>query len=234
MPDDHRFSAGGSTSGLRGPINVTPNVAATTAAALNAERAALRLKKSLLRVRREPLLNTQAVEAPLAYSDFYTPKKAGGSSGKQVQNTLTFNASGWKGTFTVGTNLTDSRAGDPSDGESFEPINSFGSPHPPSTRQRTTSKHHTKAVQLKKSPSIPGPGTASGVIAPAVAPAPTGFSWGPLPSVAPKSTLPFDVRQGGGGGGGLPFPLTGLSAPKTSSVPSLSGSWVTDGFGVKK
>ena len=41
------------------PYNVTPDVAVTTAATLNAERSAQRLKKPLLTVRVEPLLNIQ-------------------------------------------------------------------------------------------------------------------------------------------------------------------------------
>ena len=46
------------------PYNVTPDVAATTAAALNAERSAQRPKKALLAVRKEPLLNTKAASTP--------------------------------------------------------------------------------------------------------------------------------------------------------------------------
>lgn len=51
-------------------FTVTPNVAATTAAALNAERSARRLKNALLRVRKEPLLNVKASTAPTAPVDF--------------------------------------------------------------------------------------------------------------------------------------------------------------------
>ncbi|TFK27125.1 hypothetical protein FA15DRAFT_692647 [Coprinopsis marcescibilis] len=63
----------------RQPYNVTPNVAAVTAAALNAERSAQRLKKALLAARKEPLLNVQVTKAappPVAFSTpFSTPKK---------------------------------------------------------------------------------------------------------------------------------------------------------------
>lgn len=51
-------------SGSGRPYNVTPDVAVTTAAALNAERSAQRLKKALLAVRKEPLLNTKATSVP--------------------------------------------------------------------------------------------------------------------------------------------------------------------------
>ncbi|KAF8199687.1 hypothetical protein BJ912DRAFT_922074 [Pholiota molesta] len=61
--------------GNRQPSDITQNVAAITAAALNAERAASRLKKALLSVRSEPLLNTKVSTAPSAPVDFATPKK---------------------------------------------------------------------------------------------------------------------------------------------------------------
>lgn len=250
LPDDHRssLSSGGSISGLRGPINVTPNVAATTAAALNAERAAQRLKKSLLRARDEPLLNKQAVDAPLAYTDFKTPQKLGSSSSSATHKgsttaTMSFDTPGWKGTFTLGTSTLGS-LGSPSpvagpseeeDEEStaFEPIDSFGSAQPLMARHRGATKHHTKAVQLKKAPNPTGAGALS--TASPSGSGPSGFSWGPLPNIAPKSTLSSDVRLGtGGSGGGLPFPLTGLSSSKPSPASSLSSSWVTDGFSLKK
>ncbi|KAF8882536.1 hypothetical protein BD779DRAFT_918412, partial [Infundibulicybe gibba] len=61
----------------RRPYNVTPHVAITTAAALNAERSAQRLKRALLVVRTEPLLNTAAaVRAAQTPVEFMTPKKS--------------------------------------------------------------------------------------------------------------------------------------------------------------
>ena len=60
-------------SGSERPYNVTPDVAVTTAAALNAERSAQRLKKALLAVRKEPLLNTKAASTPNIR--FMTPQK---------------------------------------------------------------------------------------------------------------------------------------------------------------
>ncbi|KAF7317019.1 hypothetical protein HMN09_00436300 [Mycena chlorophos] len=58
------------------PVNVTPDVAVTTAAALNAERSAHKLKRALLAARKQPLLNTQAASAPPAPVAFKTPVKA--------------------------------------------------------------------------------------------------------------------------------------------------------------
>lgn len=59
--------------------DVTPNVAATTAAALNAERFAHKLKDALLKVRQEPLLNTTASVAPVAPKAFEAIQKPGGA-----------------------------------------------------------------------------------------------------------------------------------------------------------
>ena len=44
----------------RSPFTMTPHVATSTAASLNAERSALKLKRALI-VRKEPLLNTSAL-----------------------------------------------------------------------------------------------------------------------------------------------------------------------------
>ncbi|KAH9038586.1 hypothetical protein EDB84DRAFT_1437153, partial [Lactarius hengduanensis] len=60
---------------VRRPLDVTPHVASTTAAALNAEQSAHRLKEALLAVRTEPLLNTQAAHAKPAPRAFDTPQK---------------------------------------------------------------------------------------------------------------------------------------------------------------
>lgn len=59
------------------PFNVTNPVAITTAAALNAERSAQKLKHALLATRKEPLLNTTAVSAPAPPTAFKTPQKLG-------------------------------------------------------------------------------------------------------------------------------------------------------------
>lgn len=59
------------------PLNVTPSVAVTTAAALNAERSAARLKRALLAARPEPLLNKTASRAPAPPAVFQTPQKPG-------------------------------------------------------------------------------------------------------------------------------------------------------------
>ncbi|KAF7306316.1 hypothetical protein MIND_00422800 [Mycena indigotica] len=61
--------------GRQRPLNVTPDVAITTAAALNAERSAHNLKRALLGIRKEPLLNTQAASATPPPLSFQTPQR---------------------------------------------------------------------------------------------------------------------------------------------------------------
>ena len=60
---------------VRRTLDVTPHVASATAAALNAEQAAHRLKEALLAVRTEPLRNTEVVHASPARRAFDTPQK---------------------------------------------------------------------------------------------------------------------------------------------------------------
>lgn len=55
-------TSGGDDRGLFSRTQVTPSIAASTAAALNAERNALRLKNALAKVRTKPLKNNTAVE----------------------------------------------------------------------------------------------------------------------------------------------------------------------------
>lgn len=62
---------------VRRPLDVTPHVASTTAAALNAEQAAHHLKKALVAVRPQPLLNTQVANARPAPRAFDTPQRPG-------------------------------------------------------------------------------------------------------------------------------------------------------------
>jgi nucleoporin NUP159 len=120
---------------VRRPLDVTPHVASTTAAALNAEQAARRLKEALLAVRTEPLLNKQAANARPALRVFDTPQKpdvdlasSGGSLGGGLLSTpLTLPP----------LNVSDSTSRGVS----------------PPLGRRTTQKHHAKSVQLKSTPT---------------------------------------------------------------------------------
>jgi len=156
---------------VRRPFDVTPHVASTTAAALNAEQAAHRLKEALLAVRKEPLLNTQAVNATPVPRAFDTPQKpepsaalgssGGSSSGGALSSTTLFAL--------PSLNASDSTS------KSASPPAGVG-------RRVTAQKHHAKSVALKSSPAA---GTA---------PKPT-FDWGPLPGIKPMTTISSDLRS---------------------------------------
>ncbi|KAI9512959.1 hypothetical protein F5148DRAFT_972666 [Russula earlei] len=158
---------------VRRPFDVTPHVASTTAAALNAEQAAHRLKEALLSVRKEPLLNTQAAEAKPAPRAFDTPQKPGaelGSSGGSW--------SGGEGGGLFSTPFTLPRlSASESSSWGTSPLGSVGR-----RGAAQAQKHHAKSVALK---STPAAGSAS-------KPA---FDWGPLPGIKPMTTLSSDLRS---------------------------------------
>ncbi len=148
----------------RRPLDVTPHVASTTAAALNAEQAAHRLKEALLTVRTEPLLNKQAANARPALRVFDTPQKPDadlGSSGGGLNG----------GSFSTPLPLPLPNVSD-STGRGVSP---------PLGRRSTPQKHHSKSVPLKCTP------TAGTTTKPA-------FDWGPLPGIKPMTTISSDLR----------------------------------------
>ena len=155
---------------LRRPLDVTPHVASTTAAALNAEQAAHRLKEALLTVRTQPLLNTQAASAKPAMRVFDTPQKPPdanlGSSG----------ASFGGGIFSSPLALPQLNVSESAGkGASCSPPVGAG-------RRSTTQKYHAKSVALKSTPTA---GTT---------PKPS-FDWGPLPGIKPMTTIASDLRS---------------------------------------
>lgn len=114
---------------------MTPHVASTTAAALNAEQAARRLKEALLAVRTEPLLNKQAVNARPALRVFDTPQKPDtdlASSGGSMSG----------GSFSTPLPLPSLNVSD-SAGRGVSPL----------LGRRTAQKHHAKSVPLKFTPT---------------------------------------------------------------------------------
>lgn len=120
---------------VRRPLDVTPHVASTTAAALNAEQAAHRLKEALLAVRTEPLLNKQAANARPALRAFDTPQKPDvdlASSGGSLDGGL------------LSTPSTLSR---------HNVQDSAGRGVSPLPGRRGTQKHHAKSVPLKSTPT---------------------------------------------------------------------------------
>jgi nucleoporin NUP159 len=151
-----------------------PSVAAVAAAALNAERSAQRLKRSLLSARKEPLFNTSASSA--AYMD--TSTNSVPSKGFEPMTPSAFTT---EPQLAVPFSLPSESDNDfvPL-AESQSPSLSYGS------RRGAGKSKHLKPVALKKSPSP----------APAAAKTPSAFDWGPMPSLnsAPRTTLAFDVR----------------------------------------
>lgn len=180
-------------------VAVTPNVAATTAAALNAERAAQRLKGALLRARKEPLLNKQAVGTVASALEYSSPQKLLGSSESEVS---------WKPPAS-----SDLLATPTWTMPAFQP-QSPGSPTPthPGARRKETTGLGKHAKPIRRPTGSPNSSTTSSP--------PSGFSWGPLPGVAPKTTLSIDLRK--------------KEDEEDSGTQSLSSSWVADGFGIKK
>lgn len=183
---------------------VTPNIAASTAAALNAERSAQKLKKALLSARKEPLLNTKAVDAaPPARED--QARKALLESGSGLDVGAAF-AAGLNGG--IGPSTTQWSA---SPGWSLPPFNldPNASPTAGLTGGRTRGqreKQHAKPIQLHQGAKPPPP------------PPPAGFSWGPVPVIQPKSTISIFAGIGDG-------------KAKVKDEKELGDSWVSDGFG---
>lgn len=141
----------------RRPFSVTPHVAITTAAALNAERSAQKLKKALLAARKAPLLNNKAAQAPPARITFKTPQKIAppdnsGSAFKTPISGPLFSGE------TPQTSLQEWSFPE----DNFNPL-----PSPPTRRGAGRTKKHASNVPLKKSVGSPQ--------------APVSFDWGPLP-----------------------------------------------------
>lgn len=167
-------------SSSRRPLNVTPNVAITTAAALNAERSAQRLKRAMLASRTQPLLNTTATALPVPTS-FQTPQKV-----VVVKPDVKAPDSVFAPPTTPTMNFPPSLAG-----WTPPPLPSeFGSPvlHDPSpSRNRGGTKHHQKPIMLKKNTSPAGPTQQSS----------SPFAWQPVEPIRPVSSLPFSLRPAG-------------------------------------
>ncbi|KAF8274784.1 hypothetical protein EI94DRAFT_1713043 [Lactarius quietus] len=120
---------------VRRPHDVTPHVASTTAAALNAEQSAHRLKEALLSVRTEPLLNTQAAQAKPAPRAFDTPQKP------SVDHAPNVSTSGSSSSL-----FSTPFALPPLSGASSSPPASTG-------RRGNAQKYHSKSVPLKSAPT---------------------------------------------------------------------------------
>ncbi|PIL29894.1 transporter [Ganoderma sinense ZZ0214-1] len=189
---------------------VTPNIAASTAAALNAERSAQKLKKALLSARKQPLLNTKAVDA--------IPQERGGKGQKALQPDFSLNA---EMAFAAGLNsgiTASTSGGEPSTPQWSAPprwslpafnidLNTSPTSGLSGGRSRgQREKQHAKPIQMNQGVKSTLP------------PPPAGFSWGPVPIIQPKTTI--SILAGFGN-------LKG----KGKEENGLSDSWVADDFG---
>ncbi|KAH9943101.1 uncharacterized protein BXZ73DRAFT_40095, partial [Epithele typhae] len=181
--------------GSRVGREVTPNIAASTAAALNAERSAQKLKKVLLAARAKPLLNTTAVDAMPLKRDKAKRRAPmlGAESGADVS-----------AAFFAGLGAGAWGPLPPFEPE-FEPAGA--QPATGLASRNRKQPRHAKPIQTS-GPKPPPP------------PPPSGFSWGPVPVVQPKTTISV---------------FTELSAnrkgkAKAEDPDGLGGSWVADGF----
>jgi len=160
-------------------LEVTPSVAMSTAAALNAELSAHKLKRALMAARKEPTLNVQTASMPLQAdirSDVPTPVKL--ETMPAVQSERAYLSRDQSSMPTAPPALDAAFT-------QFPDVSEEDTSHSPrmGSRHRTMSgKHHAKPVPLKK--ASPG----------GVTPKPT-FDWGPLPGVTPMKTLSVDVRK---------------------------------------
>lgn len=148
-------------------FTVTPNVAATTAAALNAERSARRLKNALLQVRSEPLLNVKAATAPIATpiapNIFTTPMMMAIPPGESL--------------FANVMPATEV----PVEGIPADEFNPFGSSQPSGgSRGSTKAKKH---LPPKRNSGTPASLPAAKPFA-----TPPAFEWGPLPNFSSGSS----------------------------------------------
>ncbi|CCM04682.1 uncharacterized protein FIBRA_06868 [Fibroporia radiculosa] len=235
---------------------VTPHFARSTAAALNAEMSAHKLKRALLQARKEPLLNTQAVSAtpavptpePLSTSRGIIPNMVKEEAPASPQ--LSFSIPRKSMPSTPEMAKAPSIPTTPATPATPTPDFDDDTSHSPGTgsRHRSGGRYHAKAVPLKK--TSPSPSAAAN------------FDWGPLPNVSPSSTqtmskLPVPLQSSPSPSPAtrfnwgalpdvspssartpnpLPVPLTSSSSLPSASISgaSLSASWVVEGFEGKK
>ena len=153
----------------RRPYNVTPHVAVTTAAALNAERSAHKLKRALLAARKEPLLNTKAATAPLPPSGFKSPQKALSMPNSSIGFSAPIRTSLFP---TAQESQAHSTPVPPPDWTL--PEDNFNPSTPPAARRGAgVAKRQHMSVPLKRSAGNTSPAASP--------PAAAKFEWGPLP-----------------------------------------------------
>lgn len=168
-----------SESSVKKASTIIPDVAVTTAAALNAERSAQKLKRALLAARKEPLLN-KTVPPP---TSLLTPSRTAVKLAPQTPTPTGLLSLPSKAlpAFTPGWSPETS-------------INYDDSPSylvASSRRPQRTSRHGSSAKSVTMLKQTESPQTSP---TPAPKPASVSFDWGPLPTATPKTMLSADVR----------------------------------------
>ncbi|KAK0495369.1 hypothetical protein EDD18DRAFT_1171899 [Armillaria luteobubalina] len=171
---------------LSRPRAILPQAAVTTAAALNAERSAQKLKRALLGLRKEPLLNQPKANAPTPPVAFLSASQASGSTKESVVFNTPIKIEG--PLFGKG-GADDSSFGTgfefPDDDDSFH----LSTPVPTGRRGAGGGKKHGGGF-FKKG--------LSATVTPPKAPS---FDWGPLPA--------FDYGKPGNSGSPLVMGISG-------------------------
>ncbi|KAI0648862.1 hypothetical protein C8Q79DRAFT_1064942 [Trametes meyenii] len=208
---------------------VTPNIAASTAAALNAERSAQKLKRALLKVRKEPLLNTKAVDARPPEREARIARKPLLAPDSGLGLGAAF-AAGMHNGFPPALGPVPGIAPPvwvpPPPGAfgaslawSIPPPIQFdpGSPLGGGVMRGGGSRAHLKSAHAHQAPALKPPPP----------PPPVGFSWGPLPKVMPKQTISIFSELGSSKGS----PQDEADAAVKEEEKELGASWIADEFG---
>lgn len=160
------------------PYNPTPSVVINAVNALNGEVSAQRLKRALLSVRQQPLLNTKAIatSAPLAFN---TPQKQLVKS--EPRSPI------------LGPGLQLASPSPSMQSPAWNPMPFDDSPlHELSPRRREKAHKSPYSHRLRKDSNVSPSASAS----PSTRYPPTpSFDWGPLPVIAPAKELPFSFSK---------------------------------------
>lgn len=162
------------------PYNYTPSVVINAVNALNGEVSAQRLKRALLSVRQQPLLNrkatTTSTSAPFAFN---TPQKSAVKFEHQSP--------------VLGSGLSLSSLSPSLQPPVWNSTPFAESPsHELGPRRREKAHKSPYSHKLKRDPNISPSVSASS--SPCNPPTPS-FDWGPLPVVAPAKELPFSFSK---------------------------------------
>lgn len=153
------------------PRGVTRGVAVNTAAALNAERTALRLKNALAKTHRKPILTeSRSSISPHVLADPYNKYPIQSQTRQPPSTPLPISGNLFGADYVPRPTSTS-------------PLAEFSGSLGGDRSNRAPKSHHSKSVPLKREAT----GQTNEKI--------LTFDWGPLPGVAPMSSIPSDVRS---------------------------------------